>query len=302
MSDQNDRFWKSQQQRNQALLAEARYLKNTVTSEVLPLKIDIDKTSALNSETINSLQTLEIDAARIAITSLASLAAINELDHLGGGLGLIPPLILTLSLIDYEKKEFTIENAHSSIGYYASLAAFGFIDKIEVIEKFRRGLDIPGHVSWLPGGTQLNGGRLGVMIPVAVGQSLGKRAVYGEGSWLITHCGDAGWISGQALNGFNGADLHNAPITFVMDRNGIQLSGSNKQIMDKDHRPIIQSLGIQILEITSVHETGELYKAYHQGYQLALQGRPSLIYPTGYHSDLIAFGRKYGISDEIVLS
>ena len=41
------------------------------------------------------------------------------------------------------------------------------------------GLDIPGHVSWLPGGTQLNGGRLGVMIPVAVGQALGLRAKLG---------------------------------------------------------------------------------------------------------------------------
>ena len=48
------------------------------------------------------------------------------------------------------------------------------------------------------------------MIPAAVGQALGKRAVYGEGSWVICHCGDAGWISGQALNGFNAADVHGA--------------------------------------------------------------------------------------------
>jgi transketolase len=299
MTDQNERLWQAQQQRNQALLASARYLKQEITSEVVPLKIDIGKTSTLDTATITSLESLQIDAARIAITSLSSLANINELDHLGGGLGLIPPLILSLALVDFQKREYTIENAHTSIGYYASLAAYGYIDKIEVIEKFRRSLDIAGHVSWLPGGTQLNGGRLGVMIPVAVGQALGKRGVYGEGSWVITHCGDAGWISGQALNGFNGADLQHAPVTFVMDRNGIQLSGSNKQIMDKDPRPIIQSLGIKILEIPSIHETAELYGAYKEGYTLALQGKSSLIYPTGNQSDLHTFAQKYGIADAV---
>ena len=71
---------------------------------------------------------------------------------------------------------------------------------------------VPGHVSWLPGGTQLNGGRLGVMVPVAVGQALGRRAHKGDDAWVIVHCGDAGWISGQALNGFNGASAtHQVP-------------------------------------------------------------------------------------------
>ena len=69
------------------------------------------------------------------------------------------------------------------------------------------------------------------MIPVAVGQALGKRAKRGEGGWVICHCGDAGYISGQALNGFNGAAVHGAPITFVMHRNGIQLSGATEGIM-----------------------------------------------------------------------
>jgi transketolase len=299
MRDQNDKLWKTQQQRNQELLTTARYLHEEITSEVLPLKIDIANTPSLDASTITALESIQIDAARIAITTLASLANINELDHLGGGLGIVPPLSLSLALVDFEKKAYTIENAHSSIGYYAVLAAYGYLDKIEVIEKFRRSLGIAGHVSWLPGGTQLNGGRLGVMIPVSVGQALGKRGIYGEGSWVITHCGDAGWISGQALNGFNGADLHKAPITFVMDRNGIQLSGSNKQIMDKDPRPIIQSLGIKILEITTNHDTAELYQALHEGYQLALKGQPALIYPTGYQSDLQAFGQKYNIQNDV---
>ena len=294
-----------QHERNRALLGEVRYLGEQVESMVLPLHIDIASVEALDAGLIQSLEGLQIEAAETAIRSLGSLAQINELDHLGGGLELIPGLLLTLAVTDYERIEYTIEHAHTSVGYYAALATLGFIGRESVIEGFRRGLDIPGHVSWLPGGTQLNGGRLGVMVPVAVGQALGKRATLGAGAWVVCHCGDAGWISGQALNGFNAADVHKAPITFVMHRNGIQLSGATRDVLDKDPRPIVAAMGVEIIETTTLHDVEALYAAYREGYALAQQGRPSMIYPTGYRSadgetiDLAAFGELYGVTAEL---
>ncbi|HJP29183.1 MAG TPA: thiamine pyrophosphate-dependent enzyme [Candidatus Latescibacteria bacterium] len=291
-----------QTRRNKKLLADARYLGERVTSKVLPLQIDVAHTADLSQDQVDALEALQIEAARTSIGSLASLAKIGELDHLGGGLELIPALSLTMAVTDYERVEFTIEHAHTSIGYFSTLAAFGFVDASDVVDGFRRGIDIPGHVSWLPGGTQLNGGRLGVMVPVSVGQALGKRARNEDGAWVITHCGDAGWISGQALNGFNGADVGDAPVTFIMHRNGIQLSGATRSVMDKDPRPIIESLGVRILEIPSLHDTVALYGAYREGWRLAQEGTPNLIYPTGYRSqegqgiiDLNWFGEKYGV-------
>ncbi len=299
MTAHSSTFASAQHARNDQLLSQARYLGREVTSEVLPLQLDIAAVESLTDDQAATLQAVEIDAARIAIQSLASLATIGELDHLGGGLDLIPALNLSLAVSDYRKIEYTIENAHCSIGYYGLLAAHGFVDRKDVIQGFRRGLDIAGHVSWLPGGTQLNGGRLGVMIPVAVGQALGKRGMLGDGCWVITHCGDAGWISGQALNGFNAADLHGAPCTFVMHRNGIQLSGSNRQIMDKDPRPIIASLGIEILEIETVNDVQALYAAYREAYALAGKGRPSMIYPTGRTGVALSqFAADHGIEQE----
>ena len=288
-----------QQQRNKELLGGVRYLGEKVHSEVLPLAVDIGKQQALHQEQVTALEGLQIEAAEVAIRSLASLAKIGELDHLGGGLELIPPLLLTLAVTDYERIEYTIEHAHTSVGYYAALAALGFVDEEIVVEGFRRGLDVPGHVSWLPGGTQLNGGRLGVMIPVAVGQALGKRAKLGEGSWVICHCGDAGYISGQALNGFNGAAVHRAPITFVMHRNGIQLSGTTEGIMDKDPRPIVAAMGVEVIEVETLHDAAALYESYLEGYKLAQQGRPTLIYPTGTHENLGDFGERLGIGSEV---
>ena len=295
-----------QARRNQKLLREAAYLGDKVTSKVLPLQVDIAAEAALTPAQVDGIEALQIEAARTAISSLASLAKIGELDHLGGGLELIPALTLTLAVTDYERVDYTIEHAHTSIGYFAALAAYGFVKPADVIDGFRRGLDIPGHVSWLPGGTQLNGGRLGVMVPVAVGQAIGKRATRDDGAWVVCHCGDAGWISGQALNGFNGADVSRAPVTFIMHRNGIQLSGSTRSVMDKDPRPVIESLGIRLLEIPSLHDTAALYQAYREGWRLAQEGTPNLIYPTGYRSqegegvvDLQWFGDKYGVTHRV---
>lgn len=291
----------SQEARNEQLLKKSKYLREQVDSEVLDVSLPVDTLEAVDAGHVALLEGLQVESARTALASLASLAEINELDHLGGGLDLIPALTMTMAVVaGDEKKSYTIEHAHTSIGYYSVLAAWEYIDPKWVIDTFRRGIDIAGHVSWLPGGTPLNGGRLGVMVPVAVGQALALKAIHGQGAWVLCHCGDAGWISGQALNGFNGADLHEAPMTFVMHRNGIQLSGTNRAIMDKDPRPIIAAMGIEIIEIPSLHDTASLYAAYRQGYALAQQGRPNLIYPTGREGvTLAAFGEELGVRGEL---
>ena len=304
MSNYSQAAWKAQQDRNDQLIADSKYMRPSVTSKVLPLQINVGGTETLDAKQIATLQALEIEAARISISSLASLATIGELDHLGGGLDLIPSLMLTLAATDYDKVQFTIENAHASIGYYSSLGALGFLDRDSVVHQFRRGLDVPGHVSWVPGGTQLNGGRLGVMIPVAAGQAMGMRARNPQ-SWVVCHCGDAGWIAGQALNGFNAADIGNLPLTFVMQRNGIQLSDSNKNVMDKDPRPIVEAMGVEIIETSSLFDTAEMFQAYKQANARAMEGRPTMIYPTGYSSadgtkvDFNWLAERFGIAAEV---
>ena len=204
---------------NRALIHGSHYMRSSVTSDVIDFQLDLWSGESLSEQDVYLLRALEKDAARTALSSLASLAEIGELDHLGGGLELIPSLNMTLAVSSSDAVRYTIEHAHTSIGYFSALAAWGHIDPGVVIDQFRRGLDITGHVSWLPGGTELSGGRLGIMVPVAVGLALGLRAHHGEEALVYCHTGDAGWVSGQALNGFLGADLHGAPIVFVMNRN-----------------------------------------------------------------------------------
>src|SRR5258708_12029860 len=146
---------------------------------------------------------------------------------------------------------------------------------------------------------------------VGSGVGVGLKGGKGAGSFVVWHTGDAGWISGQSLDGFNGASFHGAPIAFVMHRNGIQLSGSTRHIMNRDPRPIIASLGIRILEIPSLLDRASLFAAYCDAFDAAQAGRPTLIYPTGFGGDpstgpgqgrppvtIDDFGRMYGVVDE----
>ncbi len=274
-------------------------------SRVLPFTLDPAAGGSLTSAQETLLAALEKTAAQIAIKSTASLARAGDIDHLGGGLDLIPALLMTLASIDYDNRHFTIEHGHTSIGYYAALTALGFLDEPRVIDAFRRSLDIAGHVSWVPGGTQLSSGRLGAMVPVGTGHALGLRATKGDQAMVICHTGDAGWVSGQALNGFLAASLHGAPITFVMHRNGIQLSGTTAHVLNRDPRPIVTSLGIEVLEIPSMHDRRALFQAYADAFQLGRAGKPSLIYPLGYRSTpekkvtLTSFGEQYGVSVDV---
>ncbi len=294
---------RDQEARNRALLAASPLLGLRHRSEVLPLRLDLAG-GVLTRDQDLALSALEKQAATIAIRSLASLAADGDTDHLGGGLELIPALLMTLGIVDYERRHFTIEHGHTSIGYYAALSALGFLPESRVIAGFRRSLDVAGHVSWVPGGTELSSGRLGAIVPVAAGLALGLKARKGSDALVICHCGDAGWISGQSLNGQVAASLHHAPVVYVMHRNGIQLSNRTARIMNKDPRPIIASLGIRVIEIASLHDRPSLFQAYCEATESAASGEPALIYPVGFRSapgsrvTLASFGDRYGLQAE----
>jgi len=293
----------AQSARNARLVADSPLLGARIESAVLPFRLD-PAAGTLGAAEALTLAALEKSAAAIAIASLGSLATAGDIDHLGGALELIPGLLMTLGIVDYGARHFTIEHGHTSIGYYAALAALGFLPEARVVHAFRRSLDVAGHVSWVPGGTELSSGRLGAIVPVAVGQALGLKAKLGDAALVICHGGDAGWVSGQALNGFFAASLHKAPLVFVMHRNGIQLSGPTAKVLDRDPRPVVASLGMRVLEIASLHDRPALFRAYAEAIALAKTGQPSLIYPTGFRSaggarvTVRTFGETYDIADE----
>jgi transketolase C-terminal domain/subunit len=67
----------------------------------------------------------------------------------------------------------------------------------------------------------------------------------------------------------------------------------------------VSALGIEVLEIPSLHDRSRLAQAYCEAYGLARKGKPSLIYPVGYGRDdsarvtVRSFGDMYGIAAEV---
>src|SRR4029453_18019867 len=104
-----------QSRRNAALLAETPLLRERIESHVLPFAWDL-KSGHLPTDEALQLGALEKVAATIAIKSLISLAKAGDLDHLGGGLELIPALLMTLGIVDYEGHQYVIEHGHTSPG------------------------------------------------------------------------------------------------------------------------------------------------------------------------------------------
>ena len=119
----------SQHRRNQDLIDQSRYMRTSVESDALDFSLDLKGTSQLSDADAQLLAALDRTSARTALASLASLAGIGELDHLGGGLELIPALNMTMAVADNAAVRYTIEHAHTSIGYFSALASWGYLDR-----------------------------------------------------------------------------------------------------------------------------------------------------------------------------
>src|SRR5574339_212507 len=102
MSDPLAAVAAAQDARNQALLSSTMYAGTRFESKVVPLTLDLGSGDFTADDDV-AFAALEKEAARIAIEALASLAQVNDIDHLGGGLELIPALLMTLAATDYER-------------------------------------------------------------------------------------------------------------------------------------------------------------------------------------------------------
>src|SRR6185436_5948920 len=99
------RLTTAQDRRNATLLADTPLMAARVESHVLPFELDLSART-LSGELDHTLAALEKTAATIAIKSLISLAKAGDIDHLGGGLELIPALLMTLGIVDHERTHF----------------------------------------------------------------------------------------------------------------------------------------------------------------------------------------------------
>lgn len=186
-------------------------------------------------------------------------------------------------VINYKEKEtywegrdrLVLSCGHYAPVQYASLALAGFFPVEELKTLRKLGSRLQGHPvrqieysgksnKQLPG-IENTGGPLGQGVSVAVGMALGEKMNKSK-SKVVCICSDAEQQEGQTWEAYQLAakyDLGN--LTFVIDRNEIQISGKVGEVMPIEPlKDKLSAFGLRVMEING-NNIPEILAAFEQG-------------------------------------
>lgn len=160
-----------------------------------------------------------------------------------------------------DRDRIIISHGHTSAGYYAALAEYGFFPAHEMAANFRRvGSGYPGHVERGVPGVDWSTGNLGQGLSAGVGFALAQRAC-GRKSHIWVVMGDGEQVKGQLAEARRVATKENITnITVLVDWNDIQISGHINDVMPVDIPALWGADGWSIIECDG-HDYNAIYKA-----------------------------------------
>lgn len=182
--------------------------------------------------------TLESVAVRIR-THVADMCAGPEGGHLGGALSCADVLAaLYFSVMnvnprrpdDPDRDRFLLSKGHAAVGLYATLAERGYFPVEELAEYGRPGSRLMGHPVRAVPGVELPTGSLGHGLALGCGFALAAR--YSGRAWRsFVLLGDGELQEGSVWEAaIAAASLRLDRLIAVVDRNGLQLTGSTEGI------------------------------------------------------------------------
>lgn len=149
-----------------------------------------------------------------------------------------------------------VSAGHYAPAVYATLAKAGFFKEKELMSLRKLGSRLQGHLYFKVGGKnnvpgiETSSGPLGQGISQAVGMALvGKME---RKSWQVyCFCSDGEQEEGQTWEGYMLAGKYGlSNLTFVMDRNGIQIDGETREVMPLEPlRLKLESFGLAVEEV-----------------------------------------------------
>ncbi|MEG0491947.1 MAG: transketolase [Clostridia bacterium] len=130
-----------------------------------------------------------------------------------------------------ERDRFLLSKGHSVEGYLAILADRGFIQKEELRTFSQAGSRLIGHPNNATPGVECCTGALGHGLPVGVGMAIAaKRTGKAYRTFVVMGDGEQGegsvWEAAMA-----GANNHLDNLFAIVDRNGLQISGTTEEVM-----------------------------------------------------------------------
>ena len=160
-----------------------------------------------------------------------------------------------------ERDRIVVSHGHTSAGFYAALAAYGFFPVHEMAANFRRaGSPYQGHVERDVPGVDWGTGNLGQGLAAGVGFALAARARGSQAhSWVVM--GDGEQVKGQVAEARRLAAKEKLTnLTVLVDWNDIQISGRLEEVMPVNIPALWAADGWQVVECDG-HDYNALYRA-----------------------------------------
>ncbi|ULO06185.1 transketolase [Paenibacillus sp. 19GGS1-52] len=174
-----------------------------------------------------------------------------------------------------ERDRFIASKGHSVESLWAVLADLGYFPQAELATYSEFGTRLIGHPNNKVPGIEMNTGALGHGLPISVGMALAAKR---DGLNYRVFClmGDGEQAEGSVWEGaMAGAHYKLDNLVGIIDRNGLQISGSTEDVMGSE--PLDrkwEAFGWNVVEIDG-HDFGALLHAFDSAPQVP--GKPTLV-------------------------
>ena len=204
-----------------------------------------------------------------------TLQCIGELGvgHIGGSLSLcelLSVLYFKVMRVDPEnpawedRDRFVLSKGHVSPCYYGVLAEKGFFpwEELKTFRQLHSRLQGHPDAKKLPG-VDASTGSLGQGVSIANGMALGAKLL-GKDTRVFVLCGDGELQEGQIWEAFmSAAHYHLDNLTVLIDWNGLQIDGSNDEVMSLGDLPAkLRAFGFDLHEVADGNDIQQVLAAY----------------------------------------
>ena len=200
--------------------------------------------------------------------------------HTGGSLSVLDVLsVLYYDVLNIlpqnpaweDRDRFLLSKGHSVEGYLALLADVGFIPKEELLRFSTAGSRLIGHPSNKVPGVEICAGALGHGLPVGVGMALGATRLQKSYRTFVV-MGDGEQAEGSVWEAaMAGANYRLDNLFAIIDRNGLQISGTTEQVMALENfREKWEAFGWDVTEVDG-HDIDALLHYFHH---VKAEGKP----------------------------
>jgi LysW-gamma-L-lysine carboxypeptidase len=161
--------------------------------------------------------------------------------HLGGSMSLVEILVTLYSRVlridpgtpeSADRDVLILSKGHGAIGLYAALSEYGFFPAERLADYGKSGSSFMAHPNARLPGVEMPSGALGHGLPLAIGFALAAK-LDGTDRRCMVIMGDGEMQEGSVWEGAMAASsLRLDHITAVVDRNGLQITGSTEDAVE----------------------------------------------------------------------